>query len=940
VHFPVSKITSYLRRTTVFSLYCCWFLLAGCVSFDGENKGMHNKGQSLDQIVSSLPAVTFEAYQVKPAASDVIAAYELIQGEIENAGERHSIGKRLADLEMRIGESRDIEGEIDPYQAAIKLYLALLESAAVEELDLVYYQLARAYDLSGNTAATRSYLDKLLTEYPDSVYVIEAYFRRAELQFSAGFYKAAAADYQTVVMHGHDSPYARNALYMRGWSLFKSSSLDAALPVFFELLEQILEVSEKSTRDAELLDDTMRVVVNSLVYLEGGRTLAKHMSLLGNPDWQYMVYQNLAEDYRDKERFLDSVASLQTFIDHNALNALSPAFHQQMIDTLVEADFPSELLPKKKEFVELYGIRSSFWVLHSDEVRQQYSQPLEIYLFELAQNAHAEAQISGLTNAYVEAAGWYEQIMETYPHHARFAEVLFLSGETYSDGQHTEAAVAAYQGVVWEYPESEYANEAAYAAVLGLKQLVVNAESTVSSSDWQNREIAAQIEFALLFPDDLRAPGVQADAANTLFSVARYAEAADLANRLLLVPDLESAIRTNALLVVGHSKFELLAFADAELTYRKLPVQNADVSERILASIYKQGELAELSGESEAAIAHFLRAHEESPGSNLSIKALHDAILIYESMQKWDLAAFHLSRFKTLYPRHELSSGVSQRLATYYEQSGRWVDAARELLVLADTISQASAVQAQSMELARVSKYRAAELFLRAEDYPRAIQHFRDYAHQYKLPKALNLEAIHHMDLLYQRSGAADKRRFWLRKKMQLHAGLTAADKALYARATVLAAEAQHVFAMDVRKTYRQIPLNLPLKRSLKLKQRALLESVAAFEKLAGYKVLEYSSAATFEIAELYAALSSALFDSERPEGLTALELDQYELLLEEQAYPFEEQAISLHEINQRRSWEGQYDEWVRKSFESLAKLMPGRYGKQEQKVAYIDVLY
>jgi len=41
-------------------------------------------------------------------------------------------------------------------------------------------------------------------------------------------------------------------------------------------------------------------------------------------------------------------------------------------------------------------------------------------------------------------------------------------------------------------------------------------------------------------------------------------------------------------------------------------------------------------------------------------------------------------------------------------------------------------------------------------------------------------------------------------------------------------------------------------------------------------------------------------------------------VLLEEQAFPFEEKAIQLHQVNTARAKEGTYDEWVQKSFAAL----------------------
>ena len=66
---------------------------------------------------------------------------------------------------------------------------------------------------------------------------------------------------------------------------------------------------------------------------------------------------------------------------------------------------------------------------------------------------------------------------------------------------------------------------------------------------------------------------------------------------------------------------------------------------------------------------------------------------------------------------------------------------------------------------------------------------------------------------------------------------------------------------------------------------------------------------------------------SERPKNLQGVELEEYNSLLEEQVFPFEEQAIKAHELNAARAKDGVYDEWVKKSFQALAELKPARFG-------------
>jgi hypothetical protein len=83
-------------------------------------------------------------------------------------------------------------------------------------------------------------------------------------------------------------------------------------------------------------------------------------------------------------------------------------------------------------------------------------------------------------------------------------------------------------------------------------------------------------------------------------------------------------------------------------------------------------------------------------------------------------------------------------------------------------------------------------------------------------------------------------------------------------------------------------------------------------------------------MAEIYANFSKALMESERPEGLSPLEMEQYELAIEEQAYPFEEKAISVHQSNVKLISLGIYNEWVERTLQKLAVFMPARYARPE----------
>ena len=123
--------------------------------------------------------------------------------------------------------------------------------------------------------------------------------------------------------------------------------------------------------------------------------------------------------------------------------------------------------------------------------------------------------------------------------------------------------------------------------------------------------------------------------------------------------------------------------------------------------------------------------------------------------------------------------------------------------------------------------------------------------------------------------------------------------------------------------------LTSPLKKSLAAKRKAL-ESPAGYRDAAAYNVADVHHPGHLRDGRAVPDAGSDLLASERPKKLSADEREQYDALLEEQAKPFEEQAIAIHEADAVRARDGVYDDGVRASYQALAEILPGRYGKTE----------
>jgi hypothetical protein len=144
------------------------------------------------------------------------------------------------------------------------------------------------------------------------------------------------------------------------------------------------------------------------------------------------------------------------------------------------------------------------------------------------------------------------------------------------------------------------------------------------------------------------------------------------------------------------------------------------------------------------------------------------------------------------------------------------------------------------------------------------------------------------------------------------------------------------VLAEQTFDQFAVVKLVEPFEANLRKKKESMKVATQQFNKLLDYEVGEVTAAATFYLAEIYANFSKDLKESERPAGLNALEREEYELAIEEQAYPFEEKAIATHKSNLELISLGVYNVWIDKSLEKLALFLPARYAKPEEESAVI----
>lgn len=907
-------------------------LLSAC---SHKPKGTPDNEPTLKTLASRTVDVQPD-HALKATPEQAIAAYRGFLDIAPSAKQREEAMRRMGDLEM---DRADIASE-DPqasgapdYRAAVTRYQELLKTFPNSPgNDRVLYQLARAQEQGGDLGAALKTLDRLVAEYPQTGALVEAQFRRGELLFTQQDYVKAEAAY-TTVLATEGGRFHDRALYMQGWSRFKQGKLEEALQSFFGVLDAKLaaldgentedDLQSLSRADRELVEDTLRVTSLSLANLQGAESIAPYINTPERQVYAYKVYEQLGELYLKQERIKDAADTWALFARQRPLDTQAPLFQSRVIAIYERNGFANLALEAKKDYVVRYGQASA--LRQAKPSVWQKAQPLvQTHLAELARHYHAQAQTSKQSADYQQAVHWYREYLTAFPADPQAARNNFLLAELlFEDRQYAEAATE-YEKTAYGYDKHADSADAGYGALLAYakQQPAAQPQTAVDSA----------LRFVQAFANDSRAAPVLADAAEKLYALKQPERAATAAQQLL---DLNPppAQRRVAWTVLAQTRFEANDFPGSEQAYAEVlaltpegDAGRAALVERRAAAMYKQGELARVNGDTGAALAHFERAARTAgPQSQVQVAALYDTAAAQLVLKDWAGATRSLEDFRRRYPNSPLQAELPEKLALAYGEQGQWAAAAGEYERMAATQKDPA--------LARAALWQAATLQDKAAGNagaaPAAARLYARYLSLYPQPLEPALEARWALARMAKAEGNSAKQLALLKDLQQAEQADTAANHS--PRARFLAASATLALAEPVADAYRKIALVEPLQRQLKNKKAKMEEALAAYAAATNYGVADVSTEASYRIATVYRDFGKALMASERPKKLNKLEREQYGVMLEEQAYPFEEKATEIHMLNAKRAATGLYDPWVRSSFDALRELLPVRYGKTER---------
>ncbi|MCP4271425.1 MAG: hypothetical protein GY781_05580 [Gammaproteobacteria bacterium] len=900
--------------------------------------------------ITSIAIEPYTLPETKLPASSLTKAkdsYLNLLGSTQSDAIKAESLQRLAEIESMIAESKLVQGQQDEMQVHLQLaasyYETLLKNHPEKaQQTKIRYQLAHIYDLNGKQASSQTILSGLAQLKGTEHEVIEAGFRMAENAYSQKQYPKALSLYNKVLSYknqpesGQLNSFYNTALFKRGWTHFKRQHYDLAVADFISLLDIIyLKPEQRSVANNNLIKETYRVSALGLSYMNGAESLSGYFSRRGHKDYEAELYLSLADLYNQQQRYQDTASTYFIYVKSNPLSVEAPEFEHKGILVLSKSGFIDLVLGAKENFVEHYQTGADYWQKTQSVRTEKISKWLYANLDDVINFYHAKAQKSKLKSDYQAAAKWYRVFLNSFQDHPKTNDKRWLLAESLHDSGDIKASINEYQRLAYDENGlvAKRKDEAGFRVLLGnqtlFKQLEEDKTSDTESIQLARKQlIVAGLKYKTGFTGNKRVPLVVAQTIELQLGAGATRDAVDLSRTMKSTKWASKEQLKRSREVIANGEFDLKNYKLAEQAFTD--IFNSDryksekmqiFHERRAQSIYKQAEALKQEKQYAEAVEQLLRIGKVEPKSKVRVNAEFDAATLLLQIKNYTKAIVVLKQFAVDYPNNPLTASIPSKLIVSYEALENWSAAAKQYEIVSGNT--------KNIELARTASWQVAASWMKLSDKKsreNSVAAWKKYIKKYPKPFDLSLEARNHLITLYGQLNVTWKQNFWRRKII-----LTVdANKLQEVRARTLAAQSQISLSTDDYKLFKAIKLTQPLRKSLKKKRQKLNASLKGFSKVLDYRIQPLATQAGFRIGELYAILASSMLESERPKGMTELELEEYEILLEEKAFPFEDKAIEALEANISLTTSAVWDQWIKKSFSELELLMPARYLKPE----------
>ena len=906
-------------------------------SIDVVNNKPENKVQVKANVSKDEIRLAYQKYLATTSTSDdsrQIALARLAELEFDVTNKNS-----LADSNDKESEITSLEDEryTQQIKKSIELYLvSLRDYPKAKDNDKLLYQLAKAYDQIGESDKSFETLVNLSEQFPSSIFFIEAQFRIAEYYFAKADYVSAEQAYTDVIISPKNHIFYERALFKRGWSRFKQSYYEDAVDDYLRAVthHNFDEVEKLSELEKERFDEYFRAIGLTFANLGGASYLNEFFQT--RPDYKYLyhTYSVISDIYLKQERYSDSVKVMEEFSARYPLSKDLPKAQLKIVTAWQTSGFSNNLFNSIESFYSKFNLNSKYWNKNPDKViKNHIEKSLKEYVLLMAEHFHARYQKKDTSENFSTASRWYTRYLDDYEYYARKDNIYFKFAELLREEKFVKQALKYYELAAYD-DDLVLDKKSSYLTITLTDKLYRDAKGAQKVTYLSNHIKYANL-FAELYPNDTRLGNIIANAAELAYNAQRFEDTVKLTGNLSNADEAnKNFIKVTTL--KAQSYFKLGDYLAAESAYSSLlaisalpPKSRIAFTDRLALSIYRYASSLKQQGNTEEATHNFMRIYNVSKSSEIAATGLYDAIALLINNKKWQDSIDAIKRFQSAYPKHKYGQDLVKKLSIVYLNSDQKIKAAQQF----EKISGFE----QSRDVKMTALWQAAELYESNKEFGAAIRSYTKFANTYKTPFAQNMEAMQKLVELYSTGNKTKLKNTW--QARILKADKSANTKVKTDRTNYITSITALSMAKEKNREYSQHQLIAPLNKNLRKKKQSMQQAVKLYGRASSYGIAEIATESTFAIAKIYHEFSEALLNSERPNNLKGEELEQYNILLEDQAFPFEDKAIEFYEINLSRIKSDIFDDWVSKSLLELKSLFPVKYARKNKIDGYIEAL-
>jgi TolA-binding protein len=798
---------------------------------------------------------------------------------------------------------REIKQPRQDYRSLISQFKILMDRYRYGKgADAIHYILGYAIYEQGERDEAIAIFEGLVKNYPQSIYFPEVNFRLGEFYFETEQYGEAREAYGRI-LNFPQSVFYYKAMYKLGWVYYKLDDFKNASDLFMAIIDRSWEGEFK---EGGLLEESISCFVMSLHRFNSTDDIISYLKSKGLRGFTLLVFNKLGELYAQETRYENAISVYKAMLEISPEDINNPYIYMNIADLYDYIGDRKSSLDAREQLISQHNPMTVWYGKNYPNGDAKLDNLISKEMIYVSKAYHLSGKEANNIGHIKNAIDGYNNFLFFFPKSQNYKDVSLLLAEALFDSGMYRDAALAYERASILYNEPSRRGEIAYSAILTYEILFNNPE--------EDKKVVIENAVRVLDANgkDFSSIG---RLERTIYTVSDMYARLNIFNkaREVIMP-----LTKGKDAVVAYKRIAELYLAEDNLiasedVYSRLLSISKDIEiQETLAKLrYKIGEEHLKTGRLDEAAKKFEQSFASYPSSAVGESALIKLGII--NIQKKNIDAIR-GIVERILKNHPNSDGAISLLI----EAGRKLEN-DEPLKAAALYEEASSITSDSINYQKLI-FAAVAIYEKNIKYGKAAELCERSLSDGKMPSDKELELRYRLGYFQIMLGKKEdgvKNLNWLIEK-----GREIND--------IFAARAELIIIKERLNAYLAMRLTQPFEDTLKKKTEDLNGIIKDYSSLAGYKAAEILPEMFFSMGVAIENFRDSILQSERPEGLTKEEMEEYNFLLEEKAYPYDEKAVKMYEECLKVGREYKlYNELIQNGINRLASLRPALYKRE-----------